>query len=75
LTVIEGVVAAGAVSLVAVTIAVPGPIALRVTVAPLDVLTELGGLTISTAALLETQLTVRPDRVAPPASFGDAVRT
>ena len=74
MTVIEGVVAAGAVSLVAVIVAVPGPTAVTVTVAPLDVLTELAALTVSTAGSLETQLTVRPESVVPPASFGDAVR-
>jgi hypothetical protein len=75
LTVIEGVVAAGAVSLVAVIVAVPVPIAVTVTVAPLEVLTELAALTVSTDVLLDTQLTVRPESVVPPASFGNAVST
>jgi hypothetical protein len=75
LTIIDGVVAAGAVSLVAVIVAVPVPTAVTVTVAPPAVLTELTALTVSTAELLETQLTVRPESVVPPASFGDAVST
>jgi len=75
LTVITGVVAPGADSLVAVIVAVPVPIAVTVTVAPLVVLTELVALTASTAALLETQLTVRPESVLLPASFGIAVNT
>jgi hypothetical protein len=74
LTVIVGVVAVF-VSLVAVIVAVPGPIAVRVTVAPLDVLTELAALTVSAAVLLETQLTVRPTRVLLLPSFGTAVST
>jgi hypothetical protein len=74
LTVMVGVVAVLA-SLVAVIVAVPRPAAVTVTVAPLDVLTELAALTVSTAGSLETQLTVRPDSVVPPASFGDAVST
>jgi hypothetical protein len=69
LTVITGVVAAGADSLVAVTVAVPGPTAVTVVVP----FVELVGLTVSTAALLETQLTVRPVSVLPPASFVTAV--
>ena len=74
-TVISGVVALGAVSLVAVIVAVPRPTAVTVTVAPVDVLTELAALTVNTAVLLETQLTVRPLKVAPPASLGIAVST
>jgi hypothetical protein len=73
LTVIEGVVAAGAVSLVAVIVAVPGPTAVTDTVAPFDVLTELGALTVSTAVLLETQFTVRPVRTLFAASLVTAV--
>ena len=72
-TVIVGVVAAGAVSLVAVIVAVPVLRAVTVTVAPLDVLTELDALTDSTAGLLEIQLTVRPDRVLLLPSFGVAI--
>jgi hypothetical protein len=75
LTVIKGVVAAGADSLVAVIVAVPGPTAVSVTVAPLDVLTEVAALTVSTAVLLETQLTVRPTSVLLLPSFGTAVST
>jgi hypothetical protein len=75
LTVIAGVVAVGADSLVAVIVAVPVPMAVTVTVAPLAVLTELAALTVSTAVLLETQFTVRPESVLPPASFGEAVNT
>jgi hypothetical protein len=75
LTVIEGVVASRADSLVAVIVAVPGPTAVTVTVAPLDVLTELAALTVSTAVLLETQFTVRPTRVLLLPSFGIAVST
>jgi hypothetical protein len=74
-TVTVGVVAAGADSLVAVIVAVPAPTALTVIVAPLAVLTELDALTVKTAVLLETQLTVRPERIVPLASFGVAVRT
>jgi hypothetical protein len=73
LTVIAGVAAAGADSLVAVIVAVPAPAAVTVTVAPLAVLTELAALTVNTAVLLENQLTVRPESVLPPASFGVAV--
>jgi hypothetical protein len=75
LTAMEGVVALGAVSLVAVMVAVPGPTAVTVTVAPLDVLTELAALTVSAAGLLETQLTVRPERALVLPSFGTAVST
>jgi len=75
LTVIAEVVAFGANSLVAVIVAVPVPTAVRVTVAPLAVLTELAELTVRTAILLETQFTVRPESVLPEASFGSAVNT
>jgi hypothetical protein len=75
LTVTAGVVAAGADSLVAVIVAVPVPTAVTITVAPLAVLTELAALTVSTAVLLETQFTVRPESVLPPTSFGRAVNT
>jgi hypothetical protein len=75
LTAIAGVVALGAVSLVAVIVAVPGPAAVTVTVAPLEVLTELAALTVSTAVLLETQFTVRPARMLLLPSFGVAVNT
>ena len=75
LTVIVGVVAAGADSLVAVIVAVPTPTAVTVMVAPLAVLTELDALTVRTAVLLDTQFTVRPERVVPFASFGTAVST
>src|SRR5580765_4610908 len=60
LTVITGVAALGADSLAAVMMAVPTPAAVTVIVAPLDELIELGALTVSTAGLLELQLTVRP---------------
>src|ERR1700674_748975 len=70
LTVIAGVAAAGADSLVAAIVAVPVPAAVTVTAAPLAVLTELAALTVSTAVLLETQLTVRPESALPPTSFG-----
>jgi hypothetical protein len=73
-TVIVGVVAAGADSLIALIVAVPAPAAVTVTVAPLAVLTELETLTVSTAVLLDTQLTVRPLSAVPPASLGVAVR-
>jgi hypothetical protein len=73
LTVIAGVVALGADSLVAVIVPVPGATAVIVTVAPLKVLTELAALTDSTAGLLEIQLTVRPDRVLLLPSFGVAI--
>jgi hypothetical protein len=46
-----------------------------VTVAPADVLTEFATLTERTAELLETQLTERPERAAPRASFGVAANT
>jgi len=75
LTVITGVVALGADSLVALIVAVPSSIAVTVTVAPLDVLTELATLTVSTAVLLECQLTVRPVRALLLASFGVAIST
>jgi hypothetical protein len=61
-------------SVVAVMVAVPGPAAVTVTVAPLNVLSELAELTVNTAVLLETQVTVRPSRLTFPASFGVAVR-
>ena len=69
------VVAGGADSLLAVIVAVPGPTAVNVTVAPLEVLTELDALTVTTALLLELQLTVRSDNVLPFASLGVAVKT
>jgi len=62
-------------SLVAVIVAVPGPTAVTVTLAPVDVLTELTALTVSTAVLLETQFTMRSDRMLLFASFGTAVST
>jgi len=71
LTVIVGVVALGAVSLVAVIVAVPTLIAVTVVVP----LVELAGLTDSTVGSLETQLTVRPLRVLLSASFNVAVST
>jgi hypothetical protein len=74
-TVIAGVVALGAVSLVAVIVAIPTPVAVAVTVAPVDVLTVLAALTDSTVGLLETHVTVRPLRVAPFAPLGVAVKT
>jgi hypothetical protein len=75
LTVIEGVVAAGAASLLAVIVAVPTAAAVTVIVAPLPVLTEAAALTDNTAGLLETQFTVRPDKMLLFASFGTAVST
>jgi hypothetical protein len=75
LTVIPGVVAAGADSLVAVIVAAPAPTAVTVTVAPLAVLTELAALTVSTDVLLDTQLTVRPESRLLLPSFGIAVST
>jgi hypothetical protein len=75
LTVMVGVGVELTDSLVAVTVAVPCPTADTVTVAPLPVLTELAGLTVSTDGLLDTQLTVRPDRTLLFTSFGKAVRT
>jgi hypothetical protein len=75
LTVIKGVVAAGAVSLVAVIVAAPTPTGVTVTVAPVDVLTEVAALTVSTAVLLETQLTVRPESGLLLPSLGTAVST
>jgi hypothetical protein len=69
LTVIEGVVAAGANSLVAVIVAVPGPTAVTVVVP----FVELAGLTVSTAVLLEVQSTVRPASTLPFESFVTAV--
>jgi len=72
-TVISGVDALGADSLVAVMIAVPTPAAVSVTDAPLAVLTELAALTERIAGLLDTQFTVRPASAVPPASFGIAV--
>jgi len=74
LTMISGVVALTD-SLVAVIVAVPTPVAVTVMVAPLAALTELVELTVSTAVLLETQFTVRPDSAVPLASLGVAVRT
>jgi hypothetical protein len=74
-TVIVGVVALGADSLVAVIVAVPTLSAVTVTVAPLDVLTDVAALTDSTDGLLETQFTVRPTRVVPLPSFGVAATT
>jgi hypothetical protein len=74
-TTIEGVVEDGALSLVAVIVAVPVPTAVTVIVAPLALLTDVAELTVKTAVLLDTQLTVRPDSVLPPASFGWAVNT
>ena len=62
LTVITGVATLGADSLLAVMIAVPKPAAVTVMVAPAELLTELAALTVSTAGLLETQLTVRPGK-------------
>jgi hypothetical protein len=75
LTVITGVATLGADSLLAVISAVPSPAAVTVTVAPLDVLTELDALTVRMAGLLDTQCTVRPVKVLPPPSFGVAVST
>jgi hypothetical protein len=74
-TVMEGVVALGALSLVAVIVAIPTPAAVTVTVAPLAVLTELAALSERIAGLLETQFTVRPDNALPLPSFGVAVST
>jgi hypothetical protein len=74
LTTISGVVALTD-SLVAVIVAVPGPAAVTDIVAPLPMLTELDPLSASTAGLLDTQVTVRPLSVAPPASLGAAVST
>jgi len=68
-----GVVALGAVSLVAVTVALPVATAVSVMVAPVDELTELAALTANTVGSLETQFTVRPLRTLPPASLGRAV--
>jgi hypothetical protein len=65
LTVMVGVVAVGAVSLVAVIVAVPTPTAITVVVPSV----ELDGLTVSTEVLLDTQLTVRPVRTLLFASF------
>jgi hypothetical protein len=65
-TVIVGVGADATLSLVAVTKAVPGATAVSVAVAPL-------GLTVITAVLLETHVTVRPVTTAPFASFVVAV--
>jgi hypothetical protein len=70
LTVIVGVVALGAVSLVAVTVAVPTATAVNVMVAPLDELTELAALTANIVGSLETQFTVRPLRMLPLPSLG-----
>jgi hypothetical protein len=49
--------------------------AVTVTVAPLDELTELEALSVSFVGSLETQLTVRPDRLVPDPSLGVAVST
>jgi hypothetical protein len=73
LTVTTGVAALGADSLLAVMIAVPKPVAVTVTVAPPELLTVLAALTVSTAVLLETQVTVRPTSTLPLPSFGVAV--
>jgi hypothetical protein len=70
LTVIVGVGLEFTDSLVAVIAAVPSPAAVTVVVP----LVELAGLTASTAALLETQVTVRPVRVVLLPSFSVAVR-
>jgi hypothetical protein len=70
MTVIEGVVALGAVSLVAVIVAVPRPTAVTVTAVPLG---PPAGVTLATVESLETQLTVRPVKVAPVAFFVVAV--
>jgi hypothetical protein len=69
------VVAAGADSLVAVIVAVPVPTAVTMVLAPLAALIELAALTVSTAVLLDAQLTVRPERELPLPSFGNAVNT
>jgi hypothetical protein len=74
LTVIAGVVAAGADSLVAVIVACPVPVAVTTIVAPPAVLTELAALTVSTAVLLDDQFTVRPARAVPFPFLGVAVR-
>src|SRR3954468_24473543 len=73
LTVIVGVEALGADSLLAVTVAVPLESAVNVITAPLDVLTDVTALTDRTDGLLDTQLTVRPESTVPPALFGEAV--
>jgi hypothetical protein len=73
-TVMSGVVTLGALSLVALIVAVPFPTAVTVMLAPLAVLIELDALTVSTAVLLELHATVRPLSVAPFTSFGIAVR-
>jgi hypothetical protein len=70
LTVIKGVVAARADSLVAVIVAVPAPTAVTVTAIPLG---PVAGLTVSTAVLLDVQSTVRPASTLPFASFVTAV--
>jgi hypothetical protein len=57
-----------------VIVAVPVPTAVTVIVAPLALLTDVAELTVKTAVLLDTQLTVRPESVLLPASFGVAVR-
>ena len=74
-TVMRGVVTAGADSLVAVIVAVPLATAVTVIVAPTALLTEVGALTVRTAVLLETQLTVRPTSAVPFPSRGVAVST
>jgi hypothetical protein len=71
----EGVVAPGAASLVAVIVAVPLLSAVIVIAAPADVLTELDAFGARTAGLLETQFTVRPESGLPLPSLGVAVRT
>jgi hypothetical protein len=72
-TVITGVAVLGADSLLAVIIAVPSPVAVTITVAPVEPLTVLAALTVNTAVLLETQFTVRPTSGFPLPSFGVAV--
>ena len=69
----EGVVALGALSLVAVTVALPAATAVSVTVAPVDELTELGALTANTVGSLDSQFTVRSLRTLPLPSLGLAV--
>src|SRR6266404_2065153 len=68
-TVITGVGVELTDSVVAVIVAVPTPVAVTVVVP----LVELAGLTVSTAVLLEPQLTVRPESRPPFTSFVTAV--
>jgi hypothetical protein len=75
LTSMFDVVALGAVSLDAEIVAAPTPVAVIVTVAPLDVLSELTALRDRIAGLLEIQFTVRPDSALLLLSFGVAVNT